>query len=268
MDLELLHNWVTSTAYTTSNISELQNFFRVNIPAFAFSRPFVLHGILAMSALHLSHFKKGEQQLAYKKEAEHHYEIALRTATSLLPTINDDTAPALYVFGQFCNIITLGLGPKPGDFLLFGREGISEWLIIFRGLKTILETNMDLLMHGELAPLFNISINNLRYQATSDEHLLGLKDLILSSARDDPDLPIYIKALDDLGRSFPASVIPGQRSPVQGPQICFVWFYRLQDEFVECLHQRRPIPLVILAHFCVIFHDLSAYWWAKGWSEH
>jgi hypothetical protein len=268
MDLELLHNWTTSAAYTVSNITQLQTFFRVNIPSFAFQHPYVLHGVLALSALHLAHFKRGESQSMYRREAEHHYEIGLRTATSLLPTINDGTAPSLYLFGTFCNIMTLGLGPKPGDFLLFGEAGLSEWLVIFRGVKSILDVHMDLLLRSELAPLFRISQHHLTLQATSDEHLRELRELISTTAAEDPDLPIYLKSLHDLGLSFPASTVSGIRATVPSPQIVFVWLYRLQDEFVGCLHQRRPIPLVILAHFCVLLSDLSAYWWAKGWAEH
>lgn len=268
MDLELLHNWSTSAAYTVSNISQLQTYFRVNIPTFAFSYPYVLHGVFALSALHLAHFKRGESQLMYRREAEHHYEIALRTATALLPTINDATAPPLYLFGTFCNIITLSLGPKQGDFLLFGDEGLSEWLIIFRGVKAILDTHIDLLMHGELAPLFRISQHHLALQATSDEHLQNLRELINTTAIEDPDLPVYTKALNDLGLSFPATTVPGVRAIVSSPQIVFVWLYRLQDDYVQLLYQRKPIPLVILSYFCVLLHDLGSYWWAKNWAEH
>ncbi|KUJ10546.1 C6 zinc finger protein [Mollisia scopiformis] len=268
MDLELLHNYNTSTAYTLSNIAALQSFFRVNIPKFAFAHPFVLHAILAMSALHLSRFKRGESQLRYQREAEHHYEIALRTATSLLPNINEDTTPALYLFGTFCSLITLASGPKPGDFLLFGDQGIAEWLIIFRGMKSILESNFDLLRHGELAPMFHISIHQIFLQPVNDEHLQSLRELITSTATDDPDLPLYLRTVDDLGRSFPASTSPGTRVTQPSPQVVFVWLYRLPDEFVELLYQRRPIPLVILSHFCVLLNDLASSWWAKGWAEH
>ncbi|KAE8443882.1 hypothetical protein EG329_001291 [Mollisiaceae sp. DMI_Dod_QoI] len=267
-DLELLHNYSTSTSYTLSNIAGLQSFFRVNVPQFAFTHPFVLHGVLAISALHLSHFKKGESQAIYQREAEHHYEIALRTATSLLPTINETTTPPLYLFGTFCNLFTLGSGPKPGDFLLFGHQGIAEWLAIFRGMKVILESNYDLLRNGELAPMFHISIHQVFLQPANDEHIQGLRDLISTTASDDPDVQLYLKTLDDLGRSFSASTVPGTRATQPSPQIVFVWLYRLQDEFVEFLIQRRPIPLIILAHFCVLFNDLSSFWWAKGWVEH
>ncbi|CZR62697.1 related to regulatory protein involved in control of sterol uptake [Phialocephala subalpina] len=267
-DLELLHNYNTSTAATLSNIASLQAFYRVNVPKIAFLHEFLLHGILAISALHLSHFKKGEAQVKYQREADHHYEIALREATSALPNINEQTASALYLFGAFCPIITLALGPTPGDFLLFGNQGLTEWLLLFRGMKAILETNFEFLRHGELAPMFHISIHQVLLQSANDEHLQELREMITMTAREDPDIQLYLKALEELAHSFPPSSVPGTRSTQPSIQMVFVWLYRLSDEFADFLQQRRPIPMVILAYFCVLLHDLSSFWWAKGWAEH
>lgn len=268
MDLELLHNYNTCTASTLCNIPNLQSFYRVNVPKIAFQHEFLLHGILAISALHLSHFKKGDAQVVYQREADHHYEIALREATALLPTIDDQTGSALYLFGAFCPIITLALGPKPGDFLIFSNHGLSEWLLMFRGMKAILETNFEALRHGELAPLFHISIHQILLQSANDEHLQELRELITITAREDPDIQLYLTALEELAHSFPPSSAPGTRATQPSIQMVFIWLYRLSDEFADFLYQRRPIPLVILAHFCVLLNDLSTFWWARGWAEH
>jgi hypothetical protein len=151
-DLELLHNYQVSTCYTLTGIEKLQDFMRVEIPRLGFAHPYVLHCILATSALHLAHFKKDSREL-YLSQAEKHYEYALRTATGLLPNINVHNCPAIYMFATCCSSYTMAVGPKKGDFLLFSDNGPAEWRILFRGVRAIIEANEWLLRESELAPV-------------------------------------------------------------------------------------------------------------------
>ncbi|KAF4630749.1 hypothetical protein G7Y89_g7391 [Cudoniella acicularis] len=263
MDLELLHYFHTSTCYTLSNTAGLQTFFRVHCPQMGFSSPFLLHALLSLSALHLSNFKKGEAQARYLTQTHYHLGVGLRTATSLLQNINSETCPPLYLFGTLCHIITLGMGPKPRDFLLFGDNGVAEWLVLFRGTRTIIETNYDILRQSDLAPMFHISGQFLNVPPANNEHLQELREMILHVATNDPDLHLYLAALDDLAKSFGAGTHPGTRASQPSPQIVFVWLYRIKDDFV-----RKPIALIILAYFCVLLNDLSSFWWIKGWAAH
>ena len=146
---------------------------------------------------------------------------------------------------------------------------MAEWLLLFRGMNSILDTNRDLLHHKDLAPLFQISIRHVNQQQPSgNEHLRELRELIVANASKDPDLQLYLKALEDLSKSFPAVSMPGIRAVQLSPQAVFVWLYRISDDFVQLLQRRRPIPLVILTYFCVLLNDLGSFWWTKGWAEH
>ncbi|CAG8971465.1 hypothetical protein HYALB_00002049 [Hymenoscyphus albidus] len=268
-DLELLHHFNISTSYTLANDSGLQACFRINVPQIGFSHPFVLDGILALASLHLSRFKRAEKRAYYVSEAQHHYESALRVASTLMPNVNEETCPALYIFAVFCCHITLGLGPRPGDFLLFGEEGLAEWLVMFRGMKSVVASCRDSLRTSDLAPMFQIQNRTVEQPPSNNEHLQALREMILSSAAEDPDLQIYLSALDGLARSFPTSTpLHEMRLAQPSPQVVFAWLYRISDEFVATLQQRRPISLVILAHFCVLFNSLSSFWWTKDWVDH
>ena len=269
MDLELLHQYNTSTSYTLTNYPGLQTFFRVVVPQIGFQYPFLLHGVLAMSSLHLSNYRHGDAHARYMNQVHYHYDTALRAATSLLQTINSETAVPLYLFGGFCSLITLGLGPKPGDFLLFGNEGVAEWLLLFRGMRSIIGMNYDVLRHSELAPMFHISIQNIENQRPANiEHIKELREMMSETAKSDPDLEMYLFALDALAKSFSSEAIPGARATQASPQVAFVWFYQVSDTFVQRLQERRPLALLILSYFCVELNDLSSFWWMKGWAQH
>lgn len=154
---------------------------RINVPQLGFCYPFVLNGILAISALHLSRFKKGDSQARYLSQAQRHYDSALRIATALLPEIDEDTCPPLYIFTTLCVFFTLGAGPKEGDFLLFGTRGPAEWHVFFRGLETILKQNIEFLERSELSPIFSISRRMINGETNYNEHLQRLKEQILAT---------------------------------------------------------------------------------------
>lgn len=231
------------------------------MPRIAFSNPLLLHGILAISALHLSHFKKGDSRARYLSEAEQHYEAARSIAASLGPDINKSNGPSIYALSGFCIAYTIGVGPKPADFLLFGEHGMAEGLALFRGMKTILESNMWLLQSPELAPMFHISMRHLNQPAGTNEHLDELRELIVETMSGDLDLQVYLTALESLTKSFPPASVPGARSTQSSPQLVLAWLHQLPGVFILLVQPRKPVALVIFAHFCVLMNDLSSLWW-------
>lgn len=45
------------------------------------------------------------------------------------------------------------------------------------------------------------------------------------------------------------------------------WAIRLQAGFVERLSELHAIPLVLVAHWCVLLARARHYWWMEGWVE-
>lgn len=266
-DLELMHNFNTSTSLTIANEPGLQTFMRITAPKFGFSHPFVMHAVLAVSALHLSRYN--DSSARYLAQAQSHYDIALRAATALLPNMDEETSSPLWLFTTFCIFFTLGMGPKEGDFLLFGNQGLAEWHVLFRGLLSILKQNwVHLSERSELAPIFSISIRMLNREPNNHEQLQWLKTQILATSSDDSGLEGYLKALEDLSKSFAPGPAPGSRMKETSPQHVFTWMHGLSDEFVINLQHRKPVALAILSFFCVLLNDLNNFWWMRDWPAH
>lgn len=93
-DMELYHNYQTATCHTMSGIPELQTYMRVELPKIGFVHSFVLDCLLAVSALHIAHFRRDDREF-YLYIAEQHYEVALRTAVNLMPAIDVHNCSAL-----------------------------------------------------------------------------------------------------------------------------------------------------------------------------
>jgi len=269
VDLELLHNFNISTACSLDNVPCLQTFLRVNVPRLAFSNPYLMHTILAVSALHMSRFKTGSQSAVYTSYANNHFNIAIGAAAKILSNITDENCHALYMFGSLSSIFMLAKGPRQGDYLVFGGEEMTEWMTVWRGLKISTISHWDVLQKGTLAPLFQISSRQISsHPVAENNHLRDLREMIVSYVPPtDPDLEIQLAALDELALSF---VGPAGGALKEQPTLAvvFKWLYQLSDEYEDSLRRRKPISLVIYAHFCVLLNELSAFWWIKGWPLH
>ncbi|KAF5724083.1 C6 zinc finger [Fusarium mundagurra] len=268
-DFFLLHHYTIFTSHTLAIVPGLDIFMRINLPRIAFSNNFLLHGTLAIAALHLSRFKKNASEAnAYMMKALYHYGTALRTATSLMTSINAQNGPALYLFSMLCFSFTLGLGPKPGDFLLFGQQGIAQWLGQLQGMRSLLETKPELFQDDTLAPMFQLSVRSLTQSVSRADHFPQLREQIQQAASGDPELVHYSKALDQLSQSFDFAFLSTSRAAQLSPQQVFVWVYQLDDDFVRLLQEEKPIALIILSYFCILLNRLSSFWWIRGWPEH
>lgn len=267
-DFSLLHHYTISTALTLAVVPGLHTFMRVNVPQLAFSNRFLLHGVLAVAGLHLSRFKKNALEVNYyMTKALHHHGLALRKATLLMQELDTNSGPALYLFSTLCFTFTLGLGPKSGDFLLFGKNGISDWLAQIRGMRTLLETKPEIFHHEVLSPLFEISIRNMAHTNSGMEHLPELREQIMRVGPPEAELEIYLTALNQLSERFDVVMDSSKASQIF-PQQIYVWLYQLEDDYVRLLQEGKPIALVILSYFCILLNRLGSVWWNRGWAEH
>jgi len=264
-DFPLLHHYTISTSYTLAVVPGLQTFMRVNLPQLAFRNNFLLHGLLAVAALHLSRFKRDASDAnSYMTKALQHYGIALRIATLLMEELDVKDGPALYLFSLLSSTFTLGLGPKSGD----GSNDIIDWLVQVRGMKYVLETRPEILHHEALSPLFEISIRNMAHTSSGIDHLPELRDQICRFNPPSAELKTYLTALDQLSERFDVVASSSRKASQIFPQLVLLWLYLLEDDFVRLLQEGKPIALVILAHFCILLNSLGSWWWLRGWMEY
>lgn len=45
------------------------------------------------------------------------------------------------------------------------------------------------------------------------------------------------------------------------------WGARMPPEFAERLAQMDVVPLVLVAHWCMILPQIKHYWWVQGWVD-
>ncbi|KAF7898330.1 hypothetical protein EAF00_004776 [Botryotinia globosa] len=99
-DLELMRHFVTETCLTFSCKNSFQNLWRTTIPKMASDHPFMMHGLLNISALHLAFLNPAKRDL-YLAPAIRHHDICLSLYRSELHSITSDNCAAMFI----CSIL-------------------------------------------------------------------------------------------------------------------------------------------------------------------
>ncbi|KAH9208749.1 hypothetical protein DL95DRAFT_479567 [Leptodontidium sp. 2 PMI_412] len=102
-DLELLHFYTASTSLTFSNVTARQYVWQCVVPQIAFSHDFLLHGLFALAALHLSRVSP-ERRANLSASASKHHALALPMFRLAGENINSVNRHACAAFGLLLTV--------------------------------------------------------------------------------------------------------------------------------------------------------------------
>ena len=269
LDLELLYNYSTLTATTLQNDTLLQTIMKINVPELGFLHPFVMRGILALSALHMARLKP-EMEAVYTTLAMQHHQIGLPVATSSLGNLTEGNCSAVYIFSTLTLYFTLASPRKPGDILIPGEYDTPDWMSLLKGTGFLFRNSQEWLMAGPFGPVFEagrkrsqVRDKSVAILAPDHDPFVTLDEFIETRAIPHQLKDIYTPAINSLRRTY--AFLFEQNQGLESSDI-FIWFFRLEDEYLEVLRQRTQEALIIYAYSSVILHRLDHHWWLKGWA--
>ena len=263
-NLELLHHFTTTTYVTLSMDDDLREMWRLAVPRLAFSYEFVMHALLAISALHLNFLVAPDK--SYAVVAAGHHGKALGSLRTAFPALHKEHAEALYAASLLTARYVYACPPIVESTL----PSAPRWIPVFRGIYTIIHRGWDWMRQGELFPLLAQKVHEkgrdphdrIEFQdSLFDLSKRGVhSELDPEELEDDRVLEIYRAATADLKVSWDLfwSIGPREFAVIR-------WLSNMSDEFLRYIVEQRPRALVLLAHHCVMIGSLDEpYWWAKG----
>jgi hypothetical protein len=152
-DPELMHHYTLHTSKTLARRPEMQEAWQATIPEIAYGYEFLMHGILGLSALHLSHLKP-EKYSHYLANAGFHMSLGLRSYRRILMAPSQENCFALFCFS---GLIMVYIYASPMDPLeshsAAGLDSIFELLGLCRG-TLVLRPFFDHIQQSPLVHLF------------------------------------------------------------------------------------------------------------------
>ncbi|CAN9257506.1 unnamed protein product [Alternaria alternata] len=264
-EIELTYHWATTTCHSFSAWPAGVARVQALTEEVAMKNQHVLHLIFAFTALHLAVCRPNRKE-HYTTTADYHYERALALVTPEIASLSPDNCDAVLQSVQMICFVSWARGPQAGEYLAFGKHGRSDWLVMFRGIRTTLTSlsrdhfskthGPNTRGKGRLLPP---SDGPFEYE----KQLMELKEHIefVSEPADRDDNVDSVEVLQEMY----SNRYGGKDGEYH---VAFGWLYRMSEDFLDRLQRCDPLPLIIYAHFVVLMHDLEKFWYMKGWTHH
>lgn len=271
-DLQLMHHWSTVTSLGFLQRPMFRNIWQIDIPKEAISHDFLMHGLLAFSALHVARLDPSNHQ-RFEMLGLVHEQLALKAFSPLLHNITPDNCHALFAFGALLGMLRIALPQK----LLFGSEvdRLVEFLDLMRGAVTnIVETAYVWFPPRGLGLLLSVSDPILELAQTPEtspmaDFIAGVLASIKSLRNrnklisiDEHVQALYAESIDQLEIAFQRTVMSSSDR-----NLVFLWGVIVKARYIDLLRVKRPMALIILAHYGVILHTINDQWWGEAWGS-
>ncbi|CZR64154.1 uncharacterized protein PAC_14051 [Phialocephala subalpina] len=275
-DLGLLHEW-TMSAYTGFvDQPRTEHLWQAEIPRMALKHPFLMRGVLAVSALYKGRMEP-DKKPHYLQVAAYHQNLALPAYRYIVEDLDNrmdrENAGAVLAFGHLTTAYAFASPHAPGSILFAGlcaSTGVPEWLYLTRGCRKIMVMAKDWISSGPMNLVMRDIDSPIDLSLSPDDHHLAalaehLESLPISGPEDSEEMDAFREALSQLRRSF---ALPWQAGdPLSAKFSCFAWVEFIPQRYLELLSVLRPVALVILSYFCVLLHQCGHFWHIKGAAE-
>ena len=205
-----------------------------------------------------------------------HQDQALQGQQKALSNPSRQNGDALFAFTlviiylAFASLNTIETANSP---LL---RGVLHCLHMLRGMDAIAPAVKHFVEEGPLAHLLKFHPGNIKSSPTfrdSNTEAHFSKLLIFASTNADlnedgamNDTESFAAAASSLRASF----LKVEAIPEDQPKTPPIWHWavRLSSSFLSRLSEGRCVPLVLVAHWCVLLVQVHNYWFIQGWVDH
>ncbi|KAJ9646584.1 hypothetical protein H2201_000672 [Coniosporium apollinis] len=257
--LELMHHYSTSTYLSLSNQKELQHILQVDIPREAFAQKFLMHGILALSALHLAH--KQPDRPALTTISTHHQNLAISGFRTALAHIAGHNANAVFALSSFITLLAFAnLAKFSTTHKTDCIDSFAEIFMLLRGVREIVISARDWVIRGPLVPLLmagRLDESQSPMHPNLQDRLDKLTALVADDRFDAETKTLCADAMAHLKPLFARVLAQTGRTETS---VLMTWPVIVPLGFITLIRQRHPAALIILGHYCVLFHLYKENW--------
>ncbi|KAI1614565.1 hypothetical protein EDD36DRAFT_231916 [Exophiala viscosa] len=257
--LELIYHFYTETCQTLVKTEDQLRRYRALVVEQGLKRPFLMHQILAFSALHLS-LRRPQRQDYYRGIATALQTKALAGLTEILPQVDASNCLDVLLFSHliglhvFRDIFT----SLKDDFNAF-MEALVGCIRLLQGVNVVIRSWRDVLRRTEIGSLMDEAEDARMMQKNSLGECLPLHELMDNADLSQPSIDACQKALNKLQEFFHIeNAYPEDRT--SSANAIFGWLVTASTKYTELLAQKRQEALVLLAYYAVLLHRRRESW--------
>ncbi|KAK3934434.1 hypothetical protein QBC46DRAFT_462621 [Diplogelasinospora grovesii] len=261
--LELLHHFETDMAEAMAVGEPLVNsdFLKVTVRQ-AFSTPYLLDQLLALSAAHMSVLRPDRQQF-YRDQATQLQTRALGSFNAVRAEVSDDNCLGMFLFSTFLGHHAIfEIHSSRGDLQTL-LDKFVVCLGLHRGIRAIAGQAWPMIQ-AQIQPLTSAGFGIDPAVFSGDNGTVvnecaGLMELLSAAELSSSSIQACRQAAKALQSALHIQRTPGA-SPSRRVNAALAWPVLVPVDFVNLLDQRCPEALVILAFYAVLLHNARDYW--------
>lgn len=270
VELELLHHWHTVTAMSLIENEALSEVLQTQVPKEGLSYPFVMHGILAISALHLSQQCSGSRRQKYIDIGMRHHSHALSLFVPLLSDVTPRNCHSLFACSFLISVFSFashGLNIKPSSMHV---SEVIEAFKLVRGTASIVEKARPWIEQGDMRLLLKFTRCAQRTPRSRLVHEVHapLEALISQQAHQIQTFQfpssltaVVTRSTRHLLEIFDSSIASDNQITV------LAWPAVIDFAYLDLLQQIEPCSLVTLAYYGAVLHIMTNAWCMEGWGK-
>ncbi|KAI9043302.1 uncharacterized protein KD926_003832 [Aspergillus affinis] len=267
LHLRLLLNWTTSTCHSISRNSADLGIWQTVVPKMALSHPYLLHGLFAVSALHLSlpMTSQDPDREELIKAAEYHQSEAIRIFTPIVGNLTPSQYDATFTLSNLLATIALTFPLVHNSVAGRIPDVLNELIRVFAFVRKMTQFYayiIESVTHGEIAQLTYFEVTRASLSDTIQSRVSALHELNTTHILDPEAYLAFRDTIDRLASTF-ARMYSGQEIF----SACFLWMAQTPAQYFDRLQDRHPLALVILAHYCIVLDHMNRHWWIQSWGR-
>ena len=234
--------------------------------ALGFTNHYLMHALMALSALHLYHQDTSRVDMFTRGTALQG--IALRQVQPHLSQPTAEESLPLFCFSAMTTIYSLAEPAiHPRQASIDPIDTLLRFIKLGRGIMAVLLPQWEYLCTTSAGPLLNMPSYRIDMFPDVDKHFPTYPRLrqLVTSLESKSQQDACLDALEKLYTFFAAMQLETSRPFLTN--FIQAWPVFLQQPFMNLLSERHPIALVIAAYYAVLLNMAYETWWIAGWSK-
>ncbi|MAD82234.1 MAG: hypothetical protein CL912_04665 [Deltaproteobacteria bacterium] len=253
--MTLMHHYVTSTCEELFMGAPQKHVWQHEIPALSASNIILMHGLLAVTAIHCA-WKEPARRNIYRARALHHHGLSLPIFQDMIASASSETAVVIVAYSVLLSIWVYAFPDIAAEQP--SLDDILGSIEVIRGSRKIARLYRDVLKESHMRVFLTSPLQEpvLEYQGLSTRQILQLlRDRVGHQADKTAAQKLQI-SLDQYVTGFDYS------------RLAATWMASVEDDYWTRLRDHHPDAILVFAYSTLLIRASEhECWWVSGWSK-
>lgn len=269
-----MHHYTTVLSRFGSR-EKVTHLWRDYVPQQALKHPFLMHGLLALTALHLGYLYP-DHSSKYLQLCDKHQDIALQRFRAILasPVVDPELVDALFALSATLSLSSMARSCVLSETATMDMDAVTELFMLTRGIANVINLSREQREHILQSPLAEMLQNaaappdaEITLPVSVSARFEALRHMLVNYGLDQELLEHCQHALTELENVYRNIVY---FAPLSDIEIAAVsqWQVKISMGYMRLISAHCPPALVILAYYAAAVTSIRTAWYVENWAEY